>query len=868
MKYIKRALLLLLVMALTLALAACFGTEDTGCTEHEDANNDGKCDICDTVIDNGDEGGKDSIKLIENGTVKVQVVIDFSNYVFVKQQFQKLADTLAEFGAELKIVSPADASAADYEILVGEGTNRGEKYDYDNHKLGPDGMAVQIIDSKIIIAGGSTDSLLSATKKFISDTFGSLEDASTLPNITLEVSDCYEQFHDPDDYRWSDVKINGNDANDYVIVADLTKRVEGAFVYANAAQYIRDTFYSTGGKWMEILDSGKLDEIPDKAIVISFDESVKSAGGFKTSLEGNRLKISTYYPAQLEESVKSFVGKFVIKKGELKIDKTLAASTEELRYIYYEDYGAKGDGRTNDFEAMRLTHEYANKYDHIVKANDKATYYISDTRNYIQDVQTIEIQTDVIWGNCKIVIDDTAYTYLDAAIIKGSIFTVKSDSKEKLYLPGDEIVDAIVAGGGFKTTTKKINYAPGMDVMLIPFDDTHKVYIREGLNADPGSSQHEVFIIHADGTLDENTPVMLDYNNISWIYEYRIDDKPITISGGLIQTKANASRCDYDYFYRNFCIKRSNVTIKNVERLITDEGDTGAPYSGFFAVQNCNNVRFENCVFQAHRMYWEEREVDAETGNVTMWGSAMGTYDLSGGNSNNIYYYKCTQRNFYAPGTEIQSNTFYDENGATAINNQGDTATLWGVMGTNYCKNITYDECKLNRFDAHCGVHNATIKNSEVSMINLIGSGTALIDNSTVWNNAAMISLRGDYGSTWNGSIIIKNVKWRTGNGDRYIVSGSYKNHYFGYETYLPSVEVDNLTLLGSDAQNVYLFSGFELEMHEDPSLSTIRGTDNKNIMHYPTAPDSFVVKNNSSGYRFAVAPAGSFFGTFQISQK
>ncbi len=866
MKQIKRALLLLLVMALTLALAACFGTEDTKCTEHEDVNNDGKCDICDTVIDNGDEGDKDSIKLIENGTVKVQVVIDFSNYVLAKQQFQKLADTLAEFDAELKIVSPTDASAADYEILVGEGTNRGEKYDYDNHKLGPDGMAVQIIDSKIIIAGGSTDSLLSATKKFIKDFFD-LDNVSTLPNISISASDCYEQFHDPDDYRWSDVKINGNDAKDYVIVADLTNRVEGELVYANAAQYIRDTFYSTGGKWMEIVDAASLSEIPDKAIVISFDESVKSAGGFKTSLEGNRLKISTYYPAELEESVKSFVGKFVIKKGELKIDKTLAASTEELRYIYYEDYGAKGDGRTDDFEAMRLTHEYANKYDHIVKANDKATYYIKNTLDERGRAQSIEIKTDVIWGKCKIIIDDTSYTYLDTVVTKGWIFDVMRDQGGKTLRPGGEIVDAIVAGGGFKTTTTKINYAPGMDVMMIPYDETHKVYIREGGNANEGNSQHEVFIIHADGTLDENTPVMLDYNNISYIYEYRIDDKPITISGGLIQTKANASRCNYDYFARGMYIARSNVTISGVERLITDEGDTGAPYSGFFNVTTCNNIRFENCVFQAHRMYWEERVRD-ENGNVIEWGTSMGTYDLGGNNANNIYYYNCTQRNFYAPGTETQSNTFYNEDGTVPKNNRGNNASLWGVMGTNYCKNITYDECKLNRFDAHCGVHNATIKNSEVSMINLIGSGTALIDNTTVWNNGSLLTLREDYGSTWNGNIIIKNVKWRTTNGSPAIISGKYKNHHFGYDTYLPSVEIDNLTLVGTSAKNVYFFGNFDLNsITSDPSMDTIDGVDNKNIMHYPTT-EGFVVKNNGSGYIFKVAPPSSFFGTLTVTYK
>ena len=71
-----------------------------------------------------------------------------------------------------------------------------------------------------------------------------------------------------------------------------------------------------------------------------------------------------------------------------------------------------------------------------------------------------------------------------------------------------------------------------------------------------------------------------------------------------------------------------------------------------------------------------------------------------------------------------------DENGRLYDEN----TKYWGIMGSNYCKNITLDGCKLSRFDAHQGVLNATVRNSVLGHhgIKLIGSGTALIENTIV----------------------------------------------------------------------------------------------------------------------------------------
>ena len=48
----------------------------------------------------------------------------------------------------------------------------------------------------------------------------------------------------------------------------------------------------------------------------------------------------------------------------------------EKNYLSYEDFGAVGDGITDDFAAIIATHEEANRTNTPVKAKDGAKYYI------------------------------------------------------------------------------------------------------------------------------------------------------------------------------------------------------------------------------------------------------------------------------------------------------------------------------------------------------------------------------------------------------------------------------------------------------------------------------------------------------------
>ena len=116
----------------------------------------------------------------------------------------------------------------------------------------------------------------------------------------------------------------------------------------------------------------------------------------------------------------------------------------------------------------------------------------------------------------------------------------------------------------------------------------------------------------------------------------------------------------------------------------------------------------------------------------------------------------------------------------------------------------------LSRFDAHKGVANGAIKNSVIghSGASIIGYGTFLIENST-FMTTKMINLRSDYGSSWEGDIIIRNstLSPASSSANAYVFGGSNKsNHNFGYVCYMPkNVIIDGL--IADTTGSVYVFA-------------------------------------------------------------
>lgn len=441
--------------------------------------------------------------------------------------------------------------------------------------------------------------------------------------------------------------------------------------------------------------------------------------------------------------------------------------------VHYSDFGAKGDGKTDDINAIAATHAFANLHGLLVKADDGATYYIGGKE------RTAVIQTDTDFGKSAFMIDDTEVQNRNA-----SVFMVGSGLKpfklEKI--------------SSLKRNQTKIDASLPGPCLITVTNANVKQYIRFGLNQNNGSSQTDIFVVDKNGNVDMNAPIIWDFDQITEITALPIDEKLLKITGGRFTTIANKAESKYTYYNRNIAIRRSNVVLQGLEHRITGEGDQGAPYGGFINIGDCAHVTVKNTVLTGHKTY---STIGAAGKPVT-----MGTYDLSANRALNISFVNCTQTN------DINDNTY------------------WGILGSNFCKNMLYDHCILSRFDAHQGVANATIRNSTLGHmgINAIGSGLLLIENSTI-KGRSIVNLRSDYGSTWQGEVVIRNCVFVPSNGkpvSASLISGSYSGqHNFGYTCYMPEkITIENLRIDDSQHPENYqgpaIFANFNPEMTDD----------------------------------------------------
>ena len=452
-----------------------------------------------------------------------------------------------------------------------------------------------------------------------------------------------------------------------------------------------------------------------------------------------------------------------------------------MKTVYYNDFGAVGDGVANDFLAIKACHAYANENGCEVSANEGFTYLIGKT-----DGDYITVKTSVDWTGATIIFDDKVIDvnnkerYTDIFVMESSF-----DNWLTEYNEDSEIVKKL--SGGFKKDIKNIGFEPGYRALVYVYDKNNFAFNRFGLNGSKTPPpQHEFTIVEPNGDIVPNTEFMLDFTGVTEIKVYRVDDEPITLKGGKFITLANDAPPVYTYYNRGLRFYRSNVTIIDTVHEIVGEGEHGAPYIGFINYRNTHNLRCENLSLQGHKTFYDFFPDGRRR-------SAMGSYDIGGSDSNDVVFYNCTQNNFFEEGSDTVPRK---------------ESAYWGIMGTNYCKNLTYEKCLLSRFDAHAGIYNATVKDTAILNIKLTGGGTALIENCTIYENCiALVYLRADYGSTWNGDLIIRNCKYLNKTENSYILHGAWFNFpFFGTDVpRLPNLIIDNLYIQNSSGTN-YLY--------------------------------------------------------------
>lgn len=531
------------------------------------------------------------------------------------------------------------------------------------------------------------------------------------------------------------ITVNGVSVEEYSVC--FSDDAQGD-LYLNAAHTLCNEIHKTSGIDIELTEN-----FGSKKFVIL--PALNETNRFSLKVENGTVYISGNTRTGIARGIVAFTDEILLKaEGAYDFKDGYEYNKVFSDYVMYEDFGAVGDGTTDDFNAIINTHKYANENDLSVFANEIATYYIDGSD------KTASIMTDTDWSTGKFIIDDTSVENRSSWVFQ----VTPSRSSTKLT----DITYPL------KSDAVNIGTKLEVDSLVVLTDSNVKRYIRKGANQNSGSNQTDVILVDKNGNVSQDTPLIWDFDTVTSATAYPIDSETLNIKGGRFTTIANNAASEYTYYARGIQVRRSNTIIDGLYHDIRNEGKTGAPYSAFVSLSCCANVVVKNCTFTGHKKY---STIGSAGTSVT-----MGTYDIGAATAVNTKFVNCNQTNDI---TDVD---------------------YWGIAGTNYCKNLVYDGCAFSRFDAHQGVLNATVINSVLGHhgIKLIGSGTALIENTTVLSDS-FIALRSDYGSAWNGDLIIRNCKFYPNGVSSHIIDAeNTEDHDFGYTCYLPQkIEVDGL---------------------------------------------------------------------------
>lgn len=409
--------------------------------------------------------------------------------------------------------------------------------------------------------------------------------------------------------------------------------------------------------------------------------------------------------------------------------------------VTYEAFGAVGDGETDDLPAIRKAHEHANRHGLPVRSKPDATYHLG-TR-----ALTAIIATDTDWSTSRFIIDDSQ----GVENSRVPLFEVRS-----LLKPVPLKIERL------KRDQTKLDLRPPADCLVYVENNKRRIYIRRGLNQNSGTVQKEVFILRRDGTIEGG--IDWDYDRVTSVVAQPIDETTLFLRGGIFTNIANRMSPDDkpNYWARNIRIHRSRTVIDGVTHRVTGESGAGHPYSGFLSANRCARVVLRNCVIDGRKFY---RKIGSAGKPVP-----MGTYGYGANLVVDFRMIGCRQ------GNDIHDRS------------------RWGVMGTNFMKNFLIEDCVLSRVDVHQGVSGSfVIRGSTLGHagINAIGRGRLIVEDTTS-HGRSLISFREDYGSTWDGEVLIRNSRWSPpGGGSSRPVMFRMRNdgtHDFGYPCSMPRV--------------------------------------------------------------------------------
>lgn len=486
--------------------------------------------------------------------------------------------------------------------------------------------------------------------------------------------------------------------------------------------------------------------------------TINNNGEAVTELQGLFIQLKTYVDNYFKNlDVQDEINNKLDEMAESGQLEAIIINYLQKISISYEQFGAVGDGITDDFISIKNAHDYANAHNLKIIAQSEKTYLIKNATS------SIEIKTDVDWNNCNFIIDDTDNP---------------NNIPIFITIPNNPIQNISSAITSLSKNQKQCALTGYGNALIAVENASKKDYIRKGSNQDNGSSRTDIFRIDNDGNILDD--ILWNFNAITKITLYPIDDNHISITNGNFVTKVNSNQSE-DYLRRNIRINRSNVEINNITHTLQGENtlENSSPYDGFIQTYYASNIIIKNCNLSGHKTFYNSSNV------------AMGSYDL-----------------YNMASIDVTMDNIQQINSITNTN-------LWGIHTSNYSKNIKLLNSSISRFDAHKGIHNFEIDNCNLGhqAIRFVGSGLGIINNTVVNNNLAFIILREDYGATFDGKLIINDCKLISlmPQADiRYIVQCRNDETWdFGYKCYVPELYIQNFQTYISEQSQTCCVLGF-----------------------------------------------------------
>lgn len=279
---------------------------------------------------------------------------------------------------------------------------------------------------------------------------------------------------------------------------------------------------------------------------------------------------------------------------------SLADIVKRLKFVTYEMFGAKLDGVTDDTEAIKACHDYANSNNYKVVQNS-GTIFITDK---------VVVKTSTDLSGCKLI--------LNHSLQNGkTLYSIESDNPEITIT--DYVQSEFTKGSAIFPSLKNYkNYYITIDsdqLACVRFDGANQsnTYKKDSLVLNTRDGLSTVPLIH-----DLTTGVLT-------VKGRKLDTKPLIFKGLNIEWNFQ----NLNYRCTAVDIRRSNVKFKDINFHVTndiDYNDTTVSMATVFSIQYCSNITMDNVVSENARegtsgsayIFYVERVVNLNVNNTNL----------------------------------------------------------------------------------------------------------------------------------------------------------------------------------------------------------------------------------------------------------